>query len=44
MAGMLYRWQTSGRLIELEQKWGIQPTAYLKRMNERLQYEHGHLE
>ena len=36
MAGMIYEWHQSGRLIELEKKWGIQPTAYLKEMNERL--------
>ena len=36
MAGMIYEWHQSGRLIELEKKWGIQPTAYLKQMNERL--------
>ena len=32
---MIYEWHASGRLIELEKKWGIQPTAYLQKMNER---------
>ena len=36
MAGMIYEWHSSGRLMELEKKWGIQPTAYLEQMNERL--------
>ena len=36
MAGMTYEWHSSGRLIELEKKWGIQPTAYLNDMHERL--------
>jgi polar amino acid transport system substrate-binding protein len=36
MAGMTYNWHSSGRLIELEKKWGIQPTAYLSEMHERL--------
>jgi polar amino acid transport system substrate-binding protein len=36
MAGMTYEWHASGRLIELEKKWGIQPTAYLQQMHERL--------
>ncbi len=36
MAGMTYDWHASGRLIELEKKWGIQPTAYLQQMHERL--------
>ncbi len=33
MSGMIYNWHRSGRLIELEKKWGIQATAYLKDMN-----------
>lgn len=35
MAGMQYNWHRSGKLIELEAKWGIKPTAYLKMQNER---------
>ena len=35
MSGMQFNWHQSGRLIELEKKWGIQPTAYLKAQNER---------
>jgi polar amino acid transport system substrate-binding protein len=29
MSGMQYNWHRDGTLIELEKKWGIQPTAYL---------------
>jgi len=29
MSGMTVNWHMSGRLIELEKKWGIQPTKYL---------------
>ena len=29
MSGMQYNWHQSGTLIALEEKWGIQPTAYL---------------
>ena len=29
MSGMPYNWLSSGRLIELEKKWGIQPTKFL---------------
>ncbi|MDH3666407.1 MAG: transporter substrate-binding domain-containing protein [Paracoccaceae bacterium] len=29
MSGMQYNWHRSGRLIELEAKWGIKPTTYL---------------
>jgi polar amino acid transport system substrate-binding protein len=35
MSGMTFNWHQSGRLIDLEKKWGIQPTAYLKAQNER---------
>jgi polar amino acid transport system substrate-binding protein len=35
MSGMQYNWHRSGRLIELEAKWGIQPTTYLKNQSER---------
>lgn len=35
MSGMQYNWHRSGRLIELEAKWGIQPTAYLKNESDR---------
>ncbi len=35
MSGMQYNWHRSGRLIELEKKWGIQPTAFLARENKR---------
>ena len=43
MSGMTYRWHASGRLVELEQKWGIQPTAYLKEMNAKYEYDGSHL-
>ncbi|MGI9512981.1 MAG: transporter substrate-binding domain-containing protein [Anderseniella sp.] len=29
MSGMQYNWLSSGRLIELEKKWNIQPTKFL---------------
>ncbi len=35
MSGMQYNWHKDGRLIELEQKWGIQPTTFLATQNER---------
>ncbi|MDJ0946378.1 MAG: transporter substrate-binding domain-containing protein [Kiloniellales bacterium] len=36
MSGMQYNWLQSGRLIELEKKWGIQGTAFLEAQKERL--------
>ena len=44
MAGMQYRWLTSGRLTELEKKWGIQPTAFLKMQAEKLTPARKHLQ
>lgn len=35
MSGMTFNWHQSGRLIELEKKWGIQPTQYLADQKER---------
>jgi len=35
MSGMTFNWHQSGRLIDLEEKWGIQPTKYLADQNER---------
>ncbi len=35
MAGKQYNWHQSGALMELEKKWGIQPTAYLEKQNDR---------
>jgi len=37
MSGMIYNWHRSGRLIELEKKWGIQATSYLKNMNKKFE-------
>lgn len=43
MAGMVVHWHASGRLIELEKKWGIQPTAFLQQMHEKYRYDAAHL-
>ena len=43
MSGMIYRWHASGRLIELEKKWGIQASPFLVRQREKFGYDHGHL-
>ncbi|MGH1467064.1 MAG: transporter substrate-binding domain-containing protein [Cognatishimia sp.] len=37
MSGMQYSWHKDGTLIELEEKWGIQPTAFVARENARFQ-------
>ena len=41
---MTVRWLVSGRLIELEEKWGIQPTVFLKMQQEKLTPSRAHLE
>lgn len=43
MAGMQYNWHISGKLIEWEKKWGIQPTAFLKNQHEKLTPARKHL-
>ena len=35
MSGMQYGWHRDGTLIALEEKWGIQPTSYLAKENDR---------
>ena len=35
MSGLTFNLHQSGKLIELEEKWGIQPTQYLKDQNEK---------
>ena len=35
MSGLSFNWLQSGRLIELEKKWGIQPTAFLAEKKEQ---------
>jgi len=35
MSGLTFNWHQSGKLIELEKKWGIQPTQYLKDQHKR---------
>ncbi|MFQ5784770.1 MAG: transporter substrate-binding domain-containing protein [Alphaproteobacteria bacterium] len=37
MSGMIYNWHRTGRLIDLEKKWGIQPTSYLQKMNKKFE-------
>ncbi|MHA1151253.1 MAG: transporter substrate-binding domain-containing protein [Alphaproteobacteria bacterium] len=37
MSGITYNWHRTGRLIELEKKWGIQSTAYLQNMTKKFE-------
>ena len=35
MSGLIYNMHQDGTLIELEKKWGIQPTAYLVKQKDQ---------
>lgn len=35
MSGLIFNMHQSGKLIALEKKWGIKPTAYLQKMHEK---------
>jgi len=35
MSGMIVRWHTEGRIIELEEEYGIEPVPFTRRMHER---------
>ena len=39
MAGMAYRWQATGKLLELEKKWGLNPAEWFSQQHEKLQWE-----
>ncbi len=37
MSGMVVHWHTTGRIVELEEKHGIEPVPFTRRMHERYQ-------
>ena len=43
MSGIIYRMHANGRLIELENKWGIKATSYLKNQSTKFKFDHKHL-
>jgi len=44
MAGMAYRWQASGKLIELEKKWKVKPSEWIAEQHEKAQWDVSYLE
>ncbi|MGB3388737.1 MAG: transporter substrate-binding domain-containing protein [Pseudaminobacter sp.] len=44
MAGMAYRWQASGKLIELEQKWKVKPSEWIAQQHEKAKWDVSYLE
>ena len=43
MAGMAYRWQASGKLLELEKKWGLKPSEWFSQQHDKLQWDTNYL-
>ena len=37
MSGMIVHWHATGRIIELEEKYGLEPTPFTRRMNAQFQ-------
>jgi polar amino acid transport system substrate-binding protein len=43
MAGMAYRWQADGTLIELGKKWNVKPSDWFVKMHDKLHWDTGYL-
>ncbi len=43
MAGMAYRWQTSGKLLELASKWKVKAAPWFQEQNDKLRWDTGYL-
>jgi polar amino acid transport system substrate-binding protein len=43
MAGMAYRWQATGKLQELEKKWGLKPSDWFTQQRNKLQWDTSYL-
>lgn len=44
MAGMAYRWQASGKLLELEKKWNVKPSDWIAQQHEKAKWDTSYLE
>ncbi len=44
MAGMAYRWQESGKILELQEKWGVNRSEWLVDMHEKHKWDTSYLE
>lgn len=44
MAGMAYRWQADGTLIELAKKWSVAPSDWFTEQNKKLHWDTAYLE
>lgn len=43
VAGVVYRWHTDGKLIELEKKWNVKPNDWFAQMQKKLQPDTSYL-
>lgn len=43
VAGLAYRWQASGKLVELEKKWNVQPSEWIAEQHRKAQWDTGYL-
>jgi len=43
MTGMAYRWQASGKLLELAKKWKVQAAPWFQEQHEKLRWDDGYL-
>ena len=44
MSGMAYRWQESGKILELQEKWDVPRSDWLVEMHEKHQWDTSYLE
>jgi len=44
MSGMAYRWHAEGTLVELEQKWGLHPAAWIAGQHEKHRWDDSYLQ
>lgn len=44
MSGMAYRWQESGRILELQEKWEVNRSEWLVDMHDKHKWDTGYLE
>ncbi|TPJ52368.1 transporter substrate-binding domain-containing protein [Mesorhizobium sp. B2-6-4] len=43
MAGMAYRWQASGKLVELEKKWKVKPSQWIAEQHKKAEWDTSYL-
>lgn len=44
MTGMAYRWQASGKLVELEKKWGVKASEWIAAQHKKAEWDRSYLQ